>query len=419
MSYETGEFPEPLSLQRERRLRQAMAFVMTACASFLLIALMWPLSVSGFRSQTRIAVRVGETAGAQQEFQNLLAAAIRQQTTDDELKSLAETVAQRIEVTNADFKTIDVEKIKRSISVRALPGTTLDTMQVDFGFAGNGTSDEKVFVQLLTDELSRSMLSIADGSDLDSSLAIESVSGTELRQQVDQLQWLVSQIENDLSEVKNAIEAIPNGTQPNNPFRSASHSSNLPNHSDADSTAAMTEIRDAISAIDIATIRQQLNHLQTISESMVAPPNNFGSAEQSLTGTPRSVVTSIRTVPIGGLPDRSQLVLIGIFSAVVGSVVAVNYSAFADRGFANVSRIVTRLGLPVVATLPADRNGVMNREQPKLPLANRVVHVAKLLLLAIVVLALGFCLINSEVRAAFIENPFYGFSRIAWVLTGH
>ncbi len=406
MTYETGYFPENTRLYRERMLRHLTAFVVSACASFVLLSLIWPLTVKGFRSSTYLAVRVGSAAGAQQEFQSLLATAIRVRVTDECLNNLLAQVRRQSTLKNQALVSNDFETIRQSLSFRALPGTTPDTMRVDLAIRGIGGPDEHAFIQLLSSELASSMVQVAEGSDIQSELAIESEGSAQQRQNVAQLDRLVSQLEDNLAIVRGSLANLPANKPNSSPFQSVSHSSNDP------SRLIPLDVEQALTNIDVSSLRTQWNELKSNLDSEISNVGAIPPAGGRLS-----------SVPIDGVPSRSQIMMLAILAAAMGSVVAFNYRPFAARGFANVGRLTALLRIPVVATLPATAMSItsasMETNSPGVPWANWVVQGAKAVLFGLLLLVIGFCLVNQEVRRAFLENPFHGFTKMVWVFVGY
>ena len=405
MTHETGTFPENARLDRERMLRHLAAFVISACASFVLLSLVWPLTVQGFRSSTGLAVRIGSDAGAQQEFQSLLATAIHVRVTDECLDNLLTQVRKQASLKNQSLISNDFKSIRQSLSFRATPGTTPDTMQVELAMRGIGGPDEQAFIQSLSNELGKSLLQVAAGSDIQSVLAIESEGSALRRQRVAQVDQLVSQLENDWDKVCGSVSGLVAEKPNSSPFQAVSHASKNP------AQHALTDVEQVLATLDLASLREQWNELKSILDS------------EKMTGGARpSAGGRVSSVPINGIPNRGQIMMLGILAAAIGSVVASNYRPFAARGFASVGRLTALLRIPVVATLPTTAGSALtdlDNQRIGLPWANWFVHGAKAVLFGLLLLVVGFCLINQEVRQAFLENPFHGFAKMVWVFVGY
>jgi hypothetical protein len=117
------------------------------------------------------------------------------------------------------------------------------------------------------------------------------------------------------------------------------------------------------------------------------------------------------------------LLALGAFAGLIGTVIAGHYEPFAVRGFSGVETVGKSLGIPVLATIGAnERSGAKSGEGPDssgMSWANRVVKAAGLILFGIFVVIVGFILINSEVREAFFDNPFFGCAKIVRIFAGY
>jgi len=112
-----------------------------------------------------------------------------------------------------------------------------------------------------------------------------------------------------------------------------------------------------------------------------------------------------------------QILLLSAISGFLATVVSVAYRPFENKGFENIASVVHKLGVPVVATLgDASEDGHdYGSSSGQAPWANHVVHFAELVLFAVTIIAIGFCVLNPEIRSAFADNLFHGFARIAWM----
>lgn len=123
-----------------------------------------------------------------------------------------------------------------------------------------------------------------------------------------------------------------------------------------------------------------------------------------------------RSIPIGGAPTTNQFLILMLISGVFGTVVALNYDpAVKRRPFKSVEQLQRRLNMPVIGVL---RNRVTETRFPlnKL-LAHKSLRICEWTLLALGVLLILAALANSEVAAAFIENPFHGITRTIWIIS--
>ncbi len=388
-----------IELVRERAERKVIAFVMTFAACFVLLALLWPLSVTGFRTKASVSVVVGESDSAKQQFQDTLIKFIRSRTDDSALNRLVAAVKQDRKLENPGLKSSDFEKIRQSLSVDAIPTESLDGFRLDFSYEGNGSDDERLVVQLLADDLANALIGTANQN-------------TSQESMIGRLEWLVSQVEGDLDSAKNTLNLIEQGTGQNagksNPFRNASHRSEAT--SNGVGVAGLGEVRTSLDAIDVVSLRNTLGELR----------GARGHAGGSVSS--RRAVSEPETRPIGGVPKTAHVALIGLLSLLVGSVVATNYQAFSPNGFEDTSTVASRLNIPVLASIPSRLDASkLESDSPgvSVPIANRIVGLAKAVLIGLIGITILVCCLSPEIRHAFLENPFHGFSRLVWILVGY
>ena len=137
--------------------------------------------------------------------------------------------------------------------------------------------------------------------------------------------------------------------------------------------------------------------------------------------TTNGAIFSVRQVraksmePIGCDPKWPNLILLGLLSSLVGAAVAFNFRPFEEKGFESLASIPSRLGIPVAATFNSRLSAEGKRSEPVSHWANSIVRISELFLFAATLIVLGFCFINTEIREAFSDNLFHGFSRIFWM----
>ena len=128
-------------------------------------------------------------------------------------------------------------------------------------------------------------------------------------------------------------------------------------------------------------------------------------------------VNTLESKPMGGMPPGSTLLSILIFSLIFGSVVALNYEPKLETaGFASESELAQVTGIPVLVSV--DSKSDPSELDDTVPIANLIVYLAKLTLLAVLVVIAAGLAFSDEARTAFASNPFYGLSKIMWNLLG-
>ena len=123
-----------------------------------------------------------------------------------------------------------------------------------------------------------------------------------------------------------------------------------------------------------------------------------------------------RSSPIGGAPTANQFIFLLMFAGFFGTIVALNYDpALKKRPFRSVDQLQRKLAVPVIGVL---RNRSLETHRPLNKLAAaKTVQFCEWTLLALAVLLIFAALANSEVAAAFIENPFHGITRTIWLIS--
>ncbi len=397
------------TLNQIRIRRKAFAFALTSCACFALMTLLWPLSVTGFKSQSTVSWYIGNSELARRTFEDNLVESVTQEIESPQLKEMLSRVRQKCTLENRELAAGNVDGILNSLSVQIRPEDTDDGgLGIDFAFVGQGSRDERVFVDVIADEITnrswfQASLAAADsGSDTGT---IHAIAGTSQVDELEQLNWLVTQLENDLVTIRDRVGRLGAGSSEGTPFRSASHTNG---HLDP-----LDSIQQALNSIDTSAMK----------DCLARASRRDSVASSAHEGRGKLVTWRSSTQPIGGVPQFSHLLLVGLMSVAIGGVVAWNYSAFHNHGFQSVSQIAVLLRIPVIATLPtktkasnaASSIGSIEGQ----PMANQIVGLAGMVLLGLVLTTLGFCVINEEVRVAFLSNPFHGLSRIVWMFVGY
>ena len=398
MSNESAKIPESEILAREQIRQRMFAFVITACTCFVGLMLVWPISVRGFSSNTRILVAIGDSEAAQRESHRLLSESIRQQTSSDNLMQLIDRVRVETGLYNNELADPNLDSLRQSMSIKFSPTQSKDRVQLDFAYRGNGTADERAMVKLLANELTQSLSTsmLRTGND---EAIVTGEANQSLGEQINELEGLVAKIDSDLAMVRELVQ------RDSSPFQNASHASTA--------HVSLEQLNQTISSIDIESVRRGLSELKS----------NSRRRDLFARGSQTAVPCRIKTDPIGGIPSLTNFIWIGMFAVVAGSFVAVNYRPFDGRGFENVSQVAAILKIPVLTALPKKIEPVSfgnenSARSPTIHWANQVVAFAKLLLLGLVVLTIGFCLVNESVRTAFLHNPLHGFARMAWMFSG-
>ena len=268
---------------------------------------------------------------------------------------------------------------------------------MNVAYRGKGTKAENYMVNLLTTNIARDFLAsplaqLGTGKILASPDVIPSNDGraSDLIAQSDQLNQQASEIFARLES-----SGTQNGFQRTNasPFMNVGHSTAQPTNNDQE----IAELKNTVGQLS-GLVRESINN-----GSKVAYSVRDVSAQPS--------------TPVGGVPKFPQILLLSAISGLFAAMVATAYRPFESTGFENIASVVHKLGVPVVATIgDASEDGVnQDTAAGRKSWANYVVHFAELTLFAVTIIAIGFCVVNPEIRSAFADNLFHGFARIAWM----
>ena len=392
------------TVQRKIWMRKLQAFVVVALAVFLIVSLIWPLSVNRFMSKGQIEIEVAKTPQAQDALQTLLTNVLPRHTSPDALAQLADHVLSQVPsnaLTNLsqtpDFATRFGAQLQRS--------PTNGKFSLDVTYQGNGTQAENFLTHLLTTNIARDLLAsphaqLGTGKPINravySRVIDENEAATQSLQLSQQATFLLTRID---SQLNGRSPSTQDGrSTSNSPFHSASHrTQSLPENTTGQDITALKE-----------TVSELSNLVKEAGNGPGFMPVSFS-------------VTSVkgRTMqPVNGAPKLPHMVLLSLFSVLIAATVAAAYHPLEDKGFHNIDHVTNKLGVPVVATL-GDASQKTNPEESwfDTPLANQVVHVAEITLFAITVIAASFCIFNPDIRAAFANNIYHGFARIFWMFT--
>lgn len=368
--------------------KRFIAFATTCLAVFLTICLIWPLSVTGFRSVAGINVRSSGKLKSK-ELEEILAAAVQQEIRKEKLDQIIEQIESSGTIQSKHIEYHDVAYITKAMRIGV--DTKDDGYQMRVVLDGEGGPDERQLIDILSQRVAR-RISIEQGG-LFAGTAAE---------QAKQAQWALDQIESELATAKQQFgrESRGNGESP---FQYASSSRIV------EGAPAESEIASTLEAIDLHSLRNILNQIENGSGEVVNPTD--GIAVVSLTKS--------ATLPISGVPSPGSLIALLGLSGFVGVVVAWHFNPFANTGFRTTNQIEQQLGIPIIATLSGDTPVANAKLDIETNWANALVRFSGLVLLGITTIIVGFMLISPEVRDAFWQNPFFGCARIVRIFVGY
>ena len=192
----------------------------------------------------------------------------------------------------------------------------------------------------------------------------------------------------------------------------------------ADFTAPISRIVNDIEMIDLTPATRELTNLRETlqnTEPVEVVAQRLGDqAIEQLHYSPPIALSNLdmakRSIPIGGSPTTMQFALLFLFAGVFGALVSWNYDPqLKCRPFRSVDQLQRKLSLPVIGVLRG-RNAESSRPFQKVAFF-RIVQICEWTLLALAVLLILAALVNSEVAAAFIENPFHGIKKTIWLVS--
>lgn len=375
-----------------RKRWQSAAVV--SLAVFLLISMIWPLSTRGYQSAATIEVEVANQPGAVEQFESILDQVVRRNLSENALRStigqVQSTMPERVIDQLATLPTI-----RPMIGISLTPDQQSGKFTLDVKYNGRGTAAENYLVNVLTTNVVRDFLANPNAS-----FGTGPHRGTEVvnHEFLATAETLKQQAIDSIAKIQHRV--FDNGTTGDlatSPFMTASSKSSSP-------------MADSDASAELGNLRQTVQELT----SMIEDAHNHHSKTNGAIFSVRKV-RSKSMKPIGCNPQFAHLVLLGMFSCLVGTTVAMNFRPFQEKGFENVHTIASRLGIPVAATLN-QRQSASPEPEPTTPhWANAIVGYAELFLFAVTIIVFGFCLIDSDIRTAFTDNLFHGFSRIFWM----
>ena len=399
---DTRSIKDSPTIQKMLWRKRWQAFAVVSLASFLLISMIWPLATRGYKSRAEIEVDVAKYPAAVEQFKSILDAVVLRNLSENALKRTVSEVR-----TDMPGKVID--KLSQAPSIRPMfeismaPREDSGSFVLKVQYSGKGTKAENHLLNLITTNVARDFLAnplASMGTGPKRGIQTGQPDGEFLNHE---------RLANAQTLRHNANEAIANLEQ--NVLRTGS----VAQGSDSPFMTASTQHQYSSSADSNASA--ELGKLRQTVQELTSMIEHAHDQQSSTNGAIFSVreVRSKSMEPIGCNPKWPSLILLGIFSGLLGVAVAFNFHPFEEKGFQNVSSIASHLGIPVAATLNSELSTEESDTPEVSPWANTVVSYAELFLFAITIVVLGFCLINSEIREAFTDNLFHGFSRIFWM----
>lgn len=335
-------------------------------------------------------------------MESLLSQAVLAETNDATLESYISRIEEAGNLKSKAIAYRDFQTIRESIRIGHIK--TNQGPKLSIALEGNGGEDERQLVDMLSRKVFTNLQ--REGND---PIAMQS-----RVERLKQAEWIIDQMEEDLSFVRNSLNQEQDGQlnldgSSNSSFHLASNKKVV--------QPTVDELQNSIDSIDIQNLRSVIEGLKSEAGQLITP-------QAGAEGLGLQNLKPSETLPINGVPSTSWLILIGMFATAIGSVVAMNIKPFASRGFEDTQSIREILDVPVVATLnlEADDGEAEPAEVPVVSdgtFANRVASIAGMFLFGVVVVIAGFILLNTDVREAFLANPFFGCAKIVRMFVGY
>ena len=385
----TGEIPESAQIARLRKWRKFCALGISFAACLVLFSLLCTFTVKGFKSQVTIPVAVGESEDNVQSLYKQLPGVIQKVSSSTNLRLILDGI-ENSSLHSLQKPERDIEQVRDAISVVARPGIKPGIIGLTVVFAGKGNEVDQQIARSVADDLIF-LLQSSVVSQSEDQIAFNTPTPVP-NQRLERLNSLMLNLEQDLKTATRSIESLAVDSDAASPFRNASYSK--------ESQQAYQQARETLSTVDLELIRNEIDQLKQ---------------SRQLDQKTRLIKTDhVLSIPTGGVPGRKQLLLMGMAALLFGAVVSWSYDPFADSGFTSASQVASSLKVPVVAVLHGTAGDATDRR-----FANQIVDAAYLFVFSAAVLTAGFCVINEEVREAFVVNPFHGLARMVWVFIGH
>ncbi|MDB4766735.1 hypothetical protein OAG71_03505 [bacterium] len=399
---DTRSIKDTPTIQKVLWRKRWQAFAVVSLASFLLISMLWPLATRGYKSRAEIEVDVAKYPAAVEQFKSILDTVVLRNLSENALKRTVDEVRHDMPSKVID-KLSQAPSIRPMFEVKMAPKGDNGSFVLSVQYSGKGTQSENHLLNLITTNVARDFLANPLAS-------MGAGPKREIQNNHQEAEFLNHErLANAQMLRENANQAIANLEQNVLGTGSVSQGSDSP-FMTASSQRQYSSSTDSNASVELGKLRQTVQELTSMIE-------HAHDQQSSTNGAIFSVreVRSKSMEPIGCNPKWASLALLGIFSGLLGLAVAFNFHPFEERGFQSVSSIASHLGIPVAATLNSQLSADETESQQTSHWANIVVSYSELFLFAITIIVLGFCLINTEIREAFTDNLFHGFSRIFWM----
>lgn len=462
-----SKIPKTKMLSKLGGRRKLIAFLSVAAAAFFCLSMIWPLSTSSWRSESDISLSLMQREDSATEFQGLLDEVVPRHTSIDAIVRAIKQNGMATEGTNISLEEM-AENIHQRLKVVLLEKNGPDKLAVRVGLNGWASDKEKFFVNMLATTMAKDFMT----SPLAGILPSDPVPGSDIESLQQRYREIEQRANELLAQIQDNLQDSASDLVNTRPVPSLNEEPGQLKADLDEQLASLSDQRDRIassegdSILELAAIDQQIEDAQLEFEETSASPFHMAShtlnrvaagnslqssidslrvaigdlanvaaeslaaAETSSRSRPAFTISSVRSrppVPVGAIPSWREMLFLMLASCVFATIVSFAYQPFAQQGFESVENVGKRLKLPVIATLES-RNEFEDVTGPGIPVepakaetpaSNQVVNICKWILFCSLMLTIGFCLVNEDIRNAFWVSPFHGFSQIVWTLKGN
>ncbi len=410
----------PLIANTDIRMRM-LAFFVTSMAVFVFAMLFWPLTVTSFRTKAGINVSTPSTIDSK-SMEDMLVAAVREVTGPESIDTMLSEIQEEGNLKSKPFEYHDYEMIKSAIQVG------VDSRQSGYSlkvvYDGEGGEDERGLVNKIAyhvaQRVSRSSNGAHDSMDMQMDKVADVGASSGIHEDIERAKYILGQVEDDLKYVSGSLAESNMSSQPATPsrlptmddgsFGNDESNSKFMNASSSRVVSDSERLHQAIESIDVDSLRSIINRIEM---SVASVPMGMGSSSVIVNG-----IEPGYTTPVDSVPGIAPILLIGMLSAFIGSVVAWNLNPFETTGFNGIQEVADSLGVPVLATLKGE-DGSDAKTKNRVSWPNQIARIAGLLLFGVLAVIAVFVILNPGVRETFFANPFHGVTRIFQIFVGY
>ena len=382
--------------------RRVLPCLVVFAAAFLLFGLTWPAMSPGVRASISVDFCLPQNTSELSRVEidllkSVIAGEVSKQMSGEEFDSLIQQTRRTGKIVSSSIEFSDRETIAENIDLGFALHEESGRLHVEYECQGH--DDQLRFLQLLGHRVASSI----DDLILNPNHGIV-VANQLNREKFDRAIWLANQIQSDLDQIRDQ-HAGSSQTDRNTPYAFASTT-----HVTEQSPNQQSITAEALNSIDANSLSGLLSEIK----SETIAPHSSSSALSVLKVEP------VRVWAVNATPDRWAMVGLLSMAGLVSGFFAL-YQFPVTRSATNVETLSKSLGIPVVAILTADPNQQAKSSSVEFfsTLANTLFIASKFFLIGIVVVIVGFVLIDSSIRESFFQNPFDGVAGIFRVFFGH